>query len=458
MINKTTKRAYPFITHSCLEVIKRPLEITCHECLALRLMPSARRRLGRAGCGAKPQRFDCGAEQTSVIKPIKFLASIRNSEYHDMESQRRDLFPGDGYLIHNDSSEEAEFFYRLLSDTTHLKATDQRDRIWALLGLTQVPISYGSETSNAENAIHIDYNKPVAQVYSEVTRYLLCSLGVSYYLLFLDKIYVDLPFRALNLPSWCLDFRTVQLPDYGWLTSLPTRGKASVKALGPHSRSWHVLNFTGWHLGTICAVKESSPETLSTFSNDPNQRDLRNCPVLNRKLSIRAVNVEVRNTAHMKRWILIHAGSRLKWEEASPMFLTHCHRDNLNFGERTRERLSQLLIQEKQYVPEECISNYLKQNRHWQVAGEVRVSDVVVQFRSCAYAVVLRQISRSEYTFVGFTRPVYDLILKNQENELTRDFGYPVPKNIKLGFNSWHFESGQRDGGLLEGEEVFSIR
>lgn len=147
-------------------------------------------------------------------------------------------------------------FYELLQKTNHLKATDPRDRIWALLALIEVDVSYGSENSNATAVagIRINYTLPIAGVFADVTKLLLRNLlGRLGLLVQIDP----------NLPSWCIDFSSSELPvlydeddmqtkryDYRmpwWAPRLP--------CISQQQGDWHELRIAGWHVATVTLFK-----------------------------------------------------------------------------------------------------------------------------------------------------------------------------------------------------------
>ena len=124
---------------------------------------------------------------------------------------------------HPDSARPWKELISIKLRASHLSAYVDRDRIFALLGLTNVPTSYGDANDIGTNGIAISYNKSASTVYQNVTKYLLqqCQhLGPLYYKWAASTDNEDTDLQHLELPSWCPDFRRIDWRRY--LDLMPT--------------------------------------------------------------------------------------------------------------------------------------------------------------------------------------------------------------------------------------------
>lgn len=124
---------------------------------------------------------------------------------------------------HPDATRPWKELMSIMLRASHLRASDDRDRIFALLGLTSVPISYGDINDIGTNGIAISYDKSASTVYQNVTKYLLqqCQhLGPLYYKWSVSMNHEDADLQHLELPSWCPDFRRIDWRCY--LSLMPT--------------------------------------------------------------------------------------------------------------------------------------------------------------------------------------------------------------------------------------------
>ena len=108
----------------------------------------------------------------------------------------------------------------LLLDAGHLQASDDRDRVYALLGLTNVPVVQGDSIQHHES-VHIDYKAPVSDVYGHIALFIMNSEKSISLIYSLDPLsigigrsphcrcknarHVDL--TPLSIPSWTPDWR-----------------------------------------------------------------------------------------------------------------------------------------------------------------------------------------------------------------------------------------------------------
>lgn len=118
---------------------------------------------------------------------------------------------------------EAIFSARELSSillrATHLKAVDDRDRVFALLGLTSVPTSYGTRSQDiGYHGIGVDYEQSTSEVYQSVAKYLIqkCQhLGPMYYKwATIEAVDDTADLKDPDLPTWCPDWRCIDRSRY----------------------------------------------------------------------------------------------------------------------------------------------------------------------------------------------------------------------------------------------------
>lgn len=96
----------------------------------------------------------------------------------------------------------------VLADSGHFEATDDRDKIYAVLGMTNVQPTGKSGEGTTLTTISISYLKSVSEVFQEATKYLVNREG-SLDVLYLAPYY---PSDDLKIPSWTPDWRNVVLP------------------------------------------------------------------------------------------------------------------------------------------------------------------------------------------------------------------------------------------------------
>jgi hypothetical protein len=91
----------------------------------------------------------------------------------------------------------------LLASSTHLDSTDPRDRILALVGLSDTPVYYGKEPGKALG-IRIDYELSLAEVLEQASS--IVGIASLYYT---PREMGDL----LPLPSWCPNWMTIEAKE-----------------------------------------------------------------------------------------------------------------------------------------------------------------------------------------------------------------------------------------------------
>nr|POF15372.1 heterokaryon incompatibility protein 6, or allele [Quercus suber] len=141
--------------------------------------------------------------QHTLIATDEVDAMIKKFHYLRLTRSRRDK--------HNDDQDRTTFsLLELLVQGTHLQASDDRDRIFALLGLTLVPTFHDLGAHNGQNGIRISYNRTVSEVFQEVTKFIMLLIPPTTILLALCTRGVDISKSSdINLPTWCPDWRNL---------------------------------------------------------------------------------------------------------------------------------------------------------------------------------------------------------------------------------------------------------
>ena len=96
----------------------------------------------------------------------------------------------------------------VLHYSTGLHASDDRDRIFALLGMSNCCIVKGTDHDNSlsSSILHIDYSQSVSEVYQNFTKYIIRrdqSLNILRCHFPNNQTY-----KGVQLPSWCPDWRS----------------------------------------------------------------------------------------------------------------------------------------------------------------------------------------------------------------------------------------------------------
>lgn len=366
---------------------------------SLEMMPSARIAV------------DSMDDRTSTA--IKFLRSIRDQKTRyrraRLEKQLGNLRP---LSLHPEEDHNARHFYDLLRSAFHLKATDPRDRLWALAGISRIPIVYGSSSGGFDEtvAININYDKPVAQAYAEATRFFLCSLRHAASLLDHGRCNHGV------FPSWSLDFESKYLPQAQESKASPPvltpklgtkfaenrnpqpdPAKISLLASGvSQKKAWSLLARSGWHIGTVCAL-QSSNEEFDEELTGVKYRIFRHggSTVMGPDHGYRygpnwhPPTVVVKPTPCLKSWLL-HAASQNEVHYKMP-----------KGPNSAKERM--------QLVPQEEFAEYVEETRPWGVHGMPAVEDLVIQMEGFSLGFVLRKQLNGCYTYIGRARPMESL-------------------------------------------------
>jgi hypothetical protein len=87
-------------------------------------------------------------------------------------------------------------FYDVLREGPFFGCTDNRDRVYGVLGMVEGLRNRGNQLQ----PFPVDYTKTTAEVYGDVTRYLIHEIGS------LDCLHLFGTRDSLNIPSWTFDF------------------------------------------------------------------------------------------------------------------------------------------------------------------------------------------------------------------------------------------------------------
>lgn len=215
-------------------------------------------------------------EWTALSKTLLFIALTNwvtqlHTEYLRVYSQsdpgiyhrllQLNLEPGYGAYYLTQTRRETRNFNRLFRFATLLKshrhcdASDPRDKIFALIGISRTP-----PFTTTGNPLRADYSISFEALYTKVTRMLPCSEGNLDFLSWREV--VNKQRHTSKLPSWVPDYRNALIPD-----SLNERSKTcNWNAHGhlcwkPGIQDWSdpLLPVQGFCVGSITSVTEQEP-------------------------------------------------------------------------------------------------------------------------------------------------------------------------------------------------------
>ena len=150
-----------------------------------------------------------------------------------------------------------EPFQTVLLYMNHFKATNARDKVFALLGL-------GRDTD--DKTIQADYNSTPEDVYQTVSRHLLLR---DPYIHILSKAGVGFPRSSTVLPCWVPDFKNSEKIDFGCYFPQSVQFRAagesqSVVAPGP---SENTIVISGIRIDTVLRLTESCEPSCTDWFN-----------------------------------------------------------------------------------------------------------------------------------------------------------------------------------------------
>ena len=312
---------------------------------------------------------------------------------------------------------------------------------------------YGlSNEGGSENlAINMDYNKPVLQVYAEVTRFFFHGLGHA-------DLFLARGQSRNDLPTWTLNFKSMELPCLdGFINT-----EGSSRYLVPHMRSfvlynvdWTVLSLHGCHLATITALQSTLSELSGKAVLEPKWYVKRFFSHLSEAYVAKTV-VDASPTQCLQNWILRTYPDGVEWGRASRELSDYSERMQVSFKQKTLKQLERINYGDTASVPQYYVDSYVKRSRAWGIVGIPEVSDLIVVFRATDFAVVLRKSSESAYSCVGSTRPLTSLML-----EAWRPHQAPEDESFKELWMRTRIPYLSRltpDGRSLEDEQVFQIQ
>lgn len=104
---------------------------------------------------------------------------------------------------------------RMLNRCTECESSDPRDRIYALLGMTNIRVLGRGEVSRSRNALVVDYRRSSAKVFQDVAELVIRQDGDLSILLLVATFGGAFEADSEPLPSWVPDWRcsTGELPD-----------------------------------------------------------------------------------------------------------------------------------------------------------------------------------------------------------------------------------------------------
>lgn len=327
------------------------------------------------------------------IKPIEYLRHLKSKMQDSSLSYR--------YPAH-------EELKSLLENAVHLQATDDRDRIYALLNLTSVPVpvSRKNEGETGKVSLRIDYNATVSEVYTQVAQYYMNterSIGLLYNIHRSDigvgrtadcaqSMSQQQDLRPLRLPSWT--------PDWRSLTKEPRWTEGSSP-----SESW---TFQEGNRLVLCGI--SFGKVVSVES---------------------AMGRETEHSASLKahggllKLLSSENGQKyaVHFEEEGEEEISHDHPKVYRPGERCFRLVPILQMCDPHNLSMDpgwtrkvisiademgVTSNDGHGREAWPVSAEPRLGDVFALFLGGTLPLILRPRENDGWDFVGFSRPFLD--------------------------------------------------
>lgn len=143
-----------------------------------------------------PEQAGLNRSDDAVILAVRNLDAAGRATTADMEAEET-CNPGFA-----DSPDHASDIVNVLRGSTLCEASDARDRIYGLLGMSRTRVAK-TEGAGDEPQIEIDYLKSASEVFQDLTRYLIHRENS------LSTLYLTATFGSeeLGLPSWTPDWR-----------------------------------------------------------------------------------------------------------------------------------------------------------------------------------------------------------------------------------------------------------
>ena len=162
-------------------------------------------------------------DHTTVFsrEPMLHLSSHRAIAMLQSPDERRDTLAWTSLISHMLIARTLKLSHdgdlaSILANSSHYQASDIRDIIYGILGMTNVKLLGKGDQDNVLGLV-VDYNRSISQVFKDATRYLIRREEM------LDAMYLAQYFRPedqLDLPSWCPNWRKVQSPGIKPLPNL----------------------------------------------------------------------------------------------------------------------------------------------------------------------------------------------------------------------------------------------
>ncbi|KAK5175798.1 uncharacterized protein LTR77_000938 [Saxophila tyrrhenica] len=216
-------------------------------------------------------------------------ASISESQLRALRGLQ--IANGEGIQAHTwDKSDAPHEIVDLLNSSSESKSLEESDRIYAVLGMANIPTEAAATPGQNQNPafVPIGYNRGYHQVCQDLSRYLMYHLGV-YAVLNTEGAFGSRD--GINLPSWCPDFRQPIDPmvsgrsepgDAVWEYSHPSRLQKH-RELGINYDS-NTLAVRGYVIATLSVDLQSTVEELhpipSGFSDFEESLKLMDCDIL----------------------------------------------------------------------------------------------------------------------------------------------------------------------------------
>ncbi|KAK6427622.1 hypothetical protein LTR81_000497, partial [Elasticomyces elasticus] len=141
--------------------------------------------------------------------------------------------------------------HELLVWSSLSRCSDPRDHIYAVLGISNPPVVRTEITPETFIVLTVDYNKTTAEVFTEVTRYLIWLDGIQNVLGNLTAVYGG-SIDGHVLPSWCVNWnRPLSYSDYGAYCFYNFDSQAQESDRRAFEDRSRTLSISGFRVGTV---------------------------------------------------------------------------------------------------------------------------------------------------------------------------------------------------------------